>query len=86
MNEHEPWTFNPTEPIFTFSNGHVTFEVATNIETPPPPLPEPVIVESVALTTPGTPVELGISDLVVPPPVVEHVAPHFLPPDLLLHI
>jgi hypothetical protein len=86
----EPWKFdfNPQEQTFTFDNGHVAFEVATNIETLAPPLPEPVIVESVALTTPGSDVVLGISDVVVPPPVVEHLESHFTPPppDLLLHI
>jgi hypothetical protein len=63
----EPWKFdfNPQEQTFTFDNGHVAFEVATNIETLAPPLPEPVIVESVALTTPGSDVVLGISDVVV---------------------
>jgi hypothetical protein len=84
----EPWTFDVNPPTFTFENGQVTFEVVTNIETLAPPLPEPVIVESVHLETPGTPVDLGISGVAVPLPVVEHLESHFLPssPDLLLHI
>jgi hypothetical protein len=34
----EPWTFTfqPTEQVFTFSNGHVTFAVDTHFEVPPP--------------------------------------------------
>jgi hypothetical protein len=75
----EPWTFsfNATEQTFTFNNGHVAFEVATNIETLQPPLPEPVIVESVSLANHHeTSLELGVHDLVVPPPVVEHLASH----------
>jgi hypothetical protein len=84
MNEHEPWTFSRNEQTFTFDNGQVKFDVTTNIDTPLPV--EPVIVESVALTTPGSDVVLGIHDLLVPPPVVEHLESHFTPPDLLLHI
>jgi hypothetical protein len=82
----EPWTFTfqATEQVFTFSNDHVTFAVDTQFEVPTPPaLPESVTVESVTLTTPQeTTIDLGIQDVVVPPPVVEHVAPHFS--DLLI--
>jgi len=79
----EPWTFNfnPQEQTFTFSNGHVTFEVAPTIEPPPPAPPESVTVDSVNLTNHHDTFALGLHDLVVPPPVVEHVAPHF---DLLI--
>jgi hypothetical protein len=83
----EPWTFdfNAQDQIFTFSNGQVTFTVDTHFDVPPPPppqlLPESVTVDTVSLTTPHdpVPVELGITQLEVPPPVIEHVAPHFLP-------
>jgi hypothetical protein len=75
----EPWTFKfePQEQVFTFSNGHVQFAVDTQFETPPVP-PESVTVESVTLTTPqGTDIDLGITNVEVPPPVIEHVASHF---------
>jgi hypothetical protein len=83
----EPWTFT-IEPgpgqVFTFSNSHVTFAVDTQFLVPTPPaLPESVTVESVALTTPQDTHELGIHDVVVPAPVVGHVAPHFFH-DLLI--
>jgi hypothetical protein len=81
----EPWTFNFQDQTFTFSNGPVTFEVATTIEPPPPAPPESVTVDTVSLTTPHGPVGdaglLGITHVEVPPPVIEHVAPHF---DLLI--
>jgi hypothetical protein len=82
----EPWTFSRNEQTFTFDNGHVTFEAKTNIVSLPPS--EPVTVESVSLTNHHDTFELGVHDLVVPPPVVEHLASHFPPPppDLLLHI
>jgi hypothetical protein len=79
----EPWTFSRNEQTFTFDNGHVTFEAKTNIVSLPPS--EPVTVESVTLTTPHNDVDLGITNVEVPLPVVEHLASHFPPPDLLLH-
>jgi hypothetical protein len=84
----EPWTFsfNATEQTFTFDNGHVAFEVKTDTVPLPPAPPEPVTVESVSLTTPHHDVDLGITNVEVPLPVVEHLASHFFPPDLLLHI
>ncbi len=81
----EPWTFNiidPQEQIFTFSNGQVTFTVDTTIVPPPPQPPESVTVESVTLENHHHTVDLvdlGITSVEVPPPVIEHVAPHFLP-------
>jgi hypothetical protein len=81
----EPWTFNfeATEKggSFTFSNGPVTFVADTTIVPLPPEPPVSVTVDSVSLTNPYDTFELGVHDLVVPPPVVEHVAPHF---DLLI--
>ena len=81
----EPWTFDfdPLEQTFTFSNGHVTFELATALEPPPPELPESVTVESVSLTNPHdtTHVDLGITNVEVPSPVIGHLASHF---DLLI--
>ena len=81
----EPWTFSFEPPDeFTFSNGHVTFEVATTIEPPLPAPPASVTVESVSLTNPHhntTPVDLGITNVEVPSPVIEHLASHF---DLLI--
>jgi hypothetical protein len=72
----EPWTFSRNEGTFTFDNGHVAFEVKTDIGSFPPA--EPVTVESVSLTNHHeTSLELGVHDLVVPPPVVEHLASHF---------
>jgi hypothetical protein len=70
----EPWTFSRNEQTFTFDNGHVTFEAKTNVSLPPS---EPVTVESVTLTTPHHDVDLGITNVEVPLPVVEHLAPHF---------
>jgi hypothetical protein len=79
----EPWTFsfNLQDRTFTFSNGHVTFVADTTIVPSPPQPPESVTVDSVSLTNHHDTFELGVHDLVVPPPVVEHVAPHF---DLLI--
>jgi hypothetical protein len=79
----EPWTFsfNLQDQTFTFSNGHVTFVADTTIVPSPPQPPESVTVDSVSLTNHHDTFELGVHDLVVPPPVVEHVAPHF---DLLI--
>jgi hypothetical protein len=75
----EPWTFNfnPTEQTFTFNNEHVTFEAKKNIDSLPPS--EPVTVESVTLTIPhdDTFVDLGITKVEVPPPVIEHLLGHF---------
>jgi hypothetical protein len=54
---------------FVFSNQAVTIEGHLAIDVPQ----ETVTVESVALTTPQeTTIELGIQDVVVPPPIVEH--------------
>jgi hypothetical protein len=54
---------------FTFSNQAVTIEGHLAIDVPQ----ETVTVESVALTTPQeTTIELGIQDVVVPNPIVEH--------------
>jgi hypothetical protein len=81
----EPWTFTfePLEQVFTFSNGHVTFAVNTDFGFPTPPAVPSVTVESVSLTIPHdtTVVDLGITNVEIPAPVVEHVAPHF---DLLI--
>jgi hypothetical protein len=82
----EPWTFSfdPQEQVFTFSNGHVAFAVDTQFEVPTPPaLPESVTVESVSLTIPhdSTHIDLGITNVEIPTPVIHHVAPHF---DLLI--
>ena len=79
----EPWTFSfdPDDQVFTFSNGHVKFAVDTQFA--PPALPESVTVESVSLTIPhdSTHIDLGITNVEIPPPVMQHVAPHF---DLLI--
>jgi hypothetical protein len=75
----EPWTFDiidPLEQIFAFSNEEVTFTVDTQFDVPPP-----VTVESVTLENHHGTVNLGITSVEVPPPVIEHVAPHF---DLLI--
>jgi len=77
----EKWTFNfdAQDQIFTFSNEQVTFAVDTHFDVPPPfELPETVTVESVTLTTPhDNTVDLGITGVEVPPPVIEHVSGHF---------
>jgi hypothetical protein len=79
----EPWTFkiiDPLDQIFEFSNGHVTFAVDTQFEpTTPPALPESVTVESVSLTIlqNSTEIDLGITNVEIPPPVIAHLAPHF---------
>jgi hypothetical protein len=80
----EPWTFNfnPQDQTFTFSNEQVTFAVDTLFDPTQLP-PESVTVESVTLTIPHEPtfVELGITSVEVPAPVIEHLSGHF---DLLL--
>jgi hypothetical protein len=76
----EKWTFNfdAQDQIFTFSNEQVTFAVDTHFDVPPP-----VTVDSVTLTTPhdtthhDNTVDLGITGVEVPPPVIEHVSGHF---------
>jgi hypothetical protein len=77
----EPWTFSfdPEDQVFTFSNDHVTFAVDTHFEATPPALPESVTVESVSLTMPhdSTAIDLGITNVEIPSPVIAHVAPHF---------
>ena len=82
----EPWTFdfNLTEQTFKFDNTQVAFEVKTNIDSLPPS--EPVTVESVTLHNHHGDVDLGITNLEVPPPVIEHLSGHFDPGhfDLLL--
>jgi hypothetical protein len=76
----EPWIFSSQDQTFTFSNGHVTFVADTTI-VPSPPQPPEVTVDAVSLENHHGTHELGVHDLVVPPPVVEHIAPHF---DLLI--
>jgi hypothetical protein len=77
----EKWTFDVNPPIFTFSNEQVTFAVETNVDVLPPE--PPVTVESVTLTTPhdtthhGNTVDLGITGVEVPLPVIEHLSGHF---------
>jgi hypothetical protein len=67
---------NPAHPaldlddgIITFSNEGVTIEAQVQIDIPH----QSITVESVALTNPGTTVDLPITNFEVPPPVVEHV-------------
>jgi hypothetical protein len=76
----EPWTFNfePTDQggIFTFSNNHITIAADTSFVVPPP-----VTVESVTLENHHGTVDLGITSVEVPPPVIEHLSGHF---DLLI--
>jgi hypothetical protein len=55
--------------IITFSNEGVTIEAQVQIDIPH----QSTTVESVALTNPGTTVDLPITNFEVPPPVVEHV-------------
>jgi hypothetical protein len=75
----EPWTFDfeSTDQIFTFSNNHITIAADTFFVVPPP-----VTVESVTLENHHGTVELGITNVEVPPPVIEHLSGHFF--DLLL--
>jgi hypothetical protein len=76
----EKWTFDFNPPIFTFSNEQVTFAVETNVDVIPA---EPLTVESVTLTTPqdtthhDNTVDLGITNVEVPLPVIEHLSGHF---------
>jgi hypothetical protein len=75
----EPWIFNvldPQEQIFTFSNGQVTFTVDTQFDPTQLP-PESVTVQSVKIDTPGHSGDLGITNVEVPPPVIEHISGHF---------
>ncbi len=68
------FTFDPVEQTFTFSNGHLTIVADTTIVPPPPAPPETVTVDTVSLTTPHHDTfTLPVHDVVVPPPVVEHV-------------
>jgi hypothetical protein len=65
------------EQTFTFSNEHITITADTTIVPPPPALPESVTVDSVTLTFDNPSAHdaftLPVHDVVVPPPVVEHV-------------
>jgi hypothetical protein len=77
------FSFDPLEQTFTFSNNHTTIVADTTI-VPPPTLPlvppESVTVEQVTITTPHDhAVILPITDVVVPPPVVDHVFDLFIP-------
>jgi hypothetical protein len=69
------FTFDPVEQTFTFSNGHLTIVADTSfvVPTPPATTPESVTVDTVSLTTPHDTFTLPVHDVVVPPPVVEHV-------------
>jgi hypothetical protein len=71
------FTFNPVEQTFTFSNEHIAITADTTIVPPPPAPPESVTVDSVTLTfdnpSPHDAFTLPVHDVVVPPPVVEHV-------------
>jgi hypothetical protein len=67
---------NPAHPaldlddgIITFSNEGVTIEAQVHIDV----LHEAITVESVALTNPGTTVDLPITNFEVPAPVAEHL-------------
>jgi hypothetical protein len=78
----EPWTFNiidPVQQIFTLSNGQVTFTVDTQFVVPPP-----VTVQSVTLQNHHDTVALGITNVEIPPPVIEHISGHFSGFDLLV--
>jgi hypothetical protein len=67
------FTFAP-EGTFTFSNGHTTITAQTDILPPPAPFPpESVTVEAVTIEASHHTVILPVDDVVVPPPVVEHV-------------
>ena len=74
----EPWTFKfeSDEQVFTFANNHITIAVDTSFDVPPP-----VTVESVTLENHHGTVDLGITNVEVPLPVIEHLAGHF---DLLI--
>jgi hypothetical protein len=74
------FTFNQSDGTFTFSNEHVTIVGQTNFLNVPP---EPLTVDSVTLENPGHSVDLGITSVEVPPPVIEHLSheQHF---DLLI--
>jgi hypothetical protein len=73
------FNFNQMEGTFTFLNEQVTIVGQTNFPS------EPLTVESVTLENPGLahPLDLGITNVEVPPALIEH-APELHPFDLLI--
>jgi hypothetical protein len=72
------FTFDPVAQTFTFTNGHISIVADTTIVPPPPATPpESVTINSVTLTFdnpgPHDSFTLPITNVVVPPPVVDHV-------------